>query len=348
VIDTRDIIYDTNILPGIAQSDPCANSVVLSASPGGPYTYRWFRGGVFQPTLLGQQIAVGTADNGSNFFVQVVNTVNGCIYDSPIQTVNVVGPVDASLTSTPACDDNLPFTLTASSVASGVAYEWYFDNVLVPNESNPTLIRTEEGTYRVEISKSVCDASAQIQIIKAPIPVGTLPNRVIICDDPENSDPATSQVDLDPGLFSAYSWFKNELTLGYTDRVFTADSEGLYAVDITNSFGCISRDEAEVLSQCIPKLEAPNAFRPASSVDANKEFYIFSYFITDDFQIFIYNRWGELVFQSNDRFFKWNGTYNNSGKALPGGSYAYVIKYVSSFRPELGTQEKRGGVALIR
>ncbi len=348
VVDTRDIVYDNNISPNFSQSNACAPSVILTASPTGPYTYRWFRGGVFQPTQLGQQISLGTTDNGSNYSVAIVNTVNGCVYQSPTQPVNVVGQVDASLTSTPACDDNMPFTLTAASVAAGVTYSWFLDGNAIANENNSTLDRTDEGTYRVEISKSICTASAQIQVIKAPIPVGNLPNRVIICDDPDNNDPTTSQVDLDPGSFSAYSWFKNQLTLGYTDQVFTADSEGMYTVNITNSFGCVAPDETEVLSQCIPKLIAPNAFRPTSTVDSNKEFSIFSFFITDEFQVFIYNRWGELVYQSNDRFFKWNGTYNNAGQPLPGGSYAYVIKYVSSFRPELGIQERRGGVALIR
>lgn len=348
VVDSFDVVYDGSLVPDLSQSDACQNAVVLTATPSGPYTYRWFRGGVFQSTLLGQQVAVTTADNGSNFFVRVVNTLNGCIYDSPVETVNVVGVVNANVTSTPACDDDQPFTLTAATSATGVAYQWFFNNVAIANESNSTLSRNEEGIYRVEISKSVCNASSQIQIIKAPVPVGNLPNRAIICDDPENSDPTTSQVDLDPGNFSSYNWFKNELTLGTTDQVFTADSEGIYAVDITNSFGCVTRDETEVLSQCIPKLVAPNAFRPTSSTSANREFSVFSFFITDEFQVFIYNRWGELVFQSNDRFFKWNGTYNNSGQPLPGGSYAYIIKYVSSFRPELGIQEQRGGVALIR
>ncbi|HNP94544.1 MAG TPA: PKD domain-containing protein, partial [Cyclobacteriaceae bacterium] len=348
VVDSYDVIFDGGITPTIAQSDACAPTVLLTASPSGPYTYRWFRGGVFQPTLLGQQISLGTSDNGSNFNVTIVNTVNGCNYQSPVQTVDVIGQVTANLTSTPACDDDLPFTLTASSVATGVSFAWFFNGNPISNETNATLNRTEEGTYRVDISKSVCSATAQIQVIKAPVPVGSLPNRVVICDDPDNNDPTTSQVDLDPGAFSAYSWFKNELTLGNSNRVFTADSEGLYAVDITNSFGCVARDETEVLSQCIPKLVAPNAFRPTSSTAANREFSVFSFFITDEFQIFIYNRWGELVFQSNDRYFKWNGTYNNSGQTLPGGSYAYVIKYVSSFRPELGVQEKHGGVALIR
>ncbi len=348
VVDTRDIIFDASVTPGIAQSDACEDAVILSATPSGPFTYRWFRGGVFQSSLLGQQISVGPADNGSNFNVQIVNAVNGCVFDSPIQTVNVVGPVTATLASTPACDDDQPFVLTAGTTATGVAYTWFFNESEIPDEASATLSRTEDGTYRVEISKSVCDASAQIQVIKAPVPVGNLPNRVIICDDPENSDPATSQVDLDPGTFSAYSWFKNELTLGFTDQLFTADSEGIYHVDITNSFGCVSRDETEVLSQCIPKLVAPNAFRPTSSTASNREFSVFSFFITDDFEIFIYNRWGELVYQSNDRFFRWNGTYNNAGQPLPGGSYAYIIKFVSSFRPDLGVQEKRGGVALVR
>lgn len=348
VVDTHDIVYDVGIVPDFTQTDACASNVLLTASPSGSYTYRWFKGGVFQPSLLGRQISLGTSENGANYAVTVVNTVNGCTYQSAAKPVSVVGQVTAALSATPACDDDQPFTLTATSSASGVSYKWFFNNNPIASETNATLQAVDEGTYKVEISKLVCTSSAQIQMIKAPIPVGTLPNRVIICDDPENQDPNTSQVDLDPGTFTGYNWFKNELTLGYTDQVFTADSEGQYKVDITNSFGCVASDETEVLSQCIPKLVAPNAFRPTSNQPANKEFSVFSFFITDDFQIFIYNRWGELVFQSNDRYFKWNGTYNNAGQALPSGSYAYVIKYVSTFRPELGVQEKHGGVALIR
>ncbi len=347
VVDNRPVIVD-NITSTFTQSDACASTVLLTASPGGTFTYRWFRNGVFDNSLLGQQVAIGLPENGQNFRVDIVNTISGCIFQSTSQPVAVIGPVDASLTSTPACQDNNPFMLTASSTASGVAFSWFLDSVPIPNEVGSTLSQTEEGTYRVEISKSVCTASAQIQIVKAPLPVGTLPNRVVICDDPDNNDPNTSQVDLDPGVFTQYSWFKNELPLSFTDQVLTADSEGLYRVDLTNSFGCVASDQTEVLNECIPKIVAPNAFRPTSSLASNKDFSVFSFFITDDFQIFIYNRWGEMVFQSNDRFFKWNGTYKNTGQLLPSGSYAYVIKFTSSFRPELGVQEKRGGIALIR
>jgi gliding motility-associated-like protein len=63
----------------------------------------------------------------------------------------------------------------------------------------------------------------------------------------------------------------------------------------------------------------------------------------------IFNRWGEPVFESKDKNFKWNGGYNNNtGQPLPGGTYAYVLRYVSSFHPDQGVLEQRGGVVLLR
>lgn len=347
---TVDIIVDPAVAANFTQSDACQTAVILTASPSGNYTYRWFRGGVLQPALLGSQVAVGLIENGGIFSVTLVNTLNGCTYSSPPKAIDVVGPIDANLTSTPACLDNQPFTLTASTTATGVSYVWsLIGKVLSPAVTTPITSQSIEGTYKVDITKSVCTASAQLQIIRAPIPAGKLPNRVIICNDPDNKDPNTSKIDLDPGVFTAYNWLKNELTINYTNQVYTADSEGFYKVNLTNSFGCTAPDETEILNQCIPKISAPTAFRPTSGQGANKDFFVFTFFITDDFQVFIYNRWGELVFESKDRNFRWNGGYNNnSGQPLPGGAYAYVIKYVSAFRPDQGVQEKHGGVALIR
>ena len=334
------------VTPTFTQSDACADQVILTAQPSGNFTYRWFRNGILQGG--GQQISLGLLDNGATYRVDVVNTINGCVVSSAAQPVEVTGLVTAAVTGTPACDDNKPFTLTATTNATGVSFAWFRDNTLITGANTAIINQTEAGIYRVDISKGSCKTPAQIQVIKAPLPEGELPNRVIICNDPDNNDPTTASIDLDPGVFTTYNWFKNQVTLSYTQRVLNADSEGIYEVDITNSFGCIARDQTEVVNDCVPKIVAPTAFRPTSSVSTNKDFFVYSYFITDNFQIFIYNRWGELVFQSNDRNFKWNGTYNNGGQALPGGTYAYIVKYVSSFQPEKGILEKRGGVALIR
>lgn len=337
------------------QTDPCTDVVYLQASPVGTYTHRWYRNGSATIAGLGSQITVGLPDDGDSFEVEVVSTLSGCASRSVPHVVQIIGEVTARIQDVTVCEDGQPFTLTAESDASPVTYAWFRDDVVIPGETASTTTQTMEGNYKVEITKSVCTTPAVKRIERQELPQGDLPNEVVICNDPENTDPSSSQVDLDPGLFTApsgqlpYDWFKNELSLGYTARVLTADSEGLYRVELTNEFGCKAPDEVEVVNDCQPIVEAPNAFRPTSSVDLNKSFFVITSFITDDFSIFIFNRWGELIFTSNDKDFKWNGGVNNSlSSPAPGGSYSYVIRYTSSFRPEKGVQEKRGGVALLR
>ncbi len=346
---TNIVVLD-NPTADFTQSDPCQNSVILTASPSGNYTYRWYRNGSVAISAIGQFVGLGVADDGATFQSELFNTLNGCTSPkSAVKPVQVTGLVDAGVTATPACEDGQPFTLTAITTATGVSYAWYRNNSLLTGETSSTTSQTDVGTFKVEVSKATCITPALINIIRAPLPIGKLPNQTIICNDPENTDPATSQVDLDPGIFTQYDWFKNELTLNYSQQVFTADSEGKYRVDLTNSFGCVAADEVDVLNDCKPQIDAPNAFRPTSTIDLNKDFFAFTKFITDNFEIYIFNRWGELVYSSSSRDFKWNGGLNNSlSQPVPGGSYSYVIKYVSSFHPERGVQEQRGGVALLR
>ncbi|MFM8738936.1 MAG: PKD domain-containing protein, partial [Cytophagales bacterium] len=346
--------------PSITQTpaDGCATQALITVTPStGSYNYRWYVNGV--PTNLGGgQISVSLPDNNIPLSVDVVESINGCVKNANI-TPRVFGPVDATLTATQACDDGKDFTLTAGTSATGVTYAWFFNNSTAPiaNATSATLSQNNAGTYRVRVSKATCFADATIQIIKAPIPLGQLIDRAIICADRDNLDPATNQIDLNPGRFVSYNWFKDGNTLGYTNQIFTAGSGGLYRVDLTNSFGCINSDETEVLNECVPKIVGPNAFRPGSNVQyttrlgtySNREFFVYSFFVTDNFEVAIYNRWGELVFQSKDRGFKWNGGYdNNPSQPLPGGTYTYVIRYESSFRPQDGVKEQRGGVVLLR
>jgi gliding motility-associated-like protein len=45
------------------------------------------------------------------------------------------------------------------------------------------------------------------------------------------------------------------------------------------------------------------------------------------FKMSIYNRWGELVFYSNDPNEGWEGTYGPDGLDVPDGVYTYVISF---------------------
>ena len=180
-------------------------------------------------------------------------------------------------------------------------------------------------------------------------------DEALICPDPANPDPNTREVTLYPGVFDSYDWFKDGVGLGITTPTLVASEPGIYSVGLLNSFGCASSDKTDVLIQCDPVIVGPNAFRPTSAVEqggdlVNQSFKLFTFFIDDsDFQVFIFNRWGEMIYQSNQRQFKWNGGYNNNiGQLAPAGTYSYVVRYKSSYRPEKGIQETRGGVVLLR
>ncbi|MFM9840998.1 MAG: gliding motility-associated C-terminal domain-containing protein [Cyclobacteriaceae bacterium] len=337
------------ITPNFTQTDGCSSQVTLTAIPAGNFRYTWYKNS--SSLALGRQIVLGLTEDGASYAVEIFDALSGCTIRSAAKLVQVSGPVDASVTGTQACQDDKGFTLTAATTASNLRYAWALNNTVITGQTTSTLKETREGTYKVTVSKATCSASATIQIIKAPLPQGELKDRLIICNDPDNKDPLTSEADLDPGAFSKYSWSeKTKGVLNNINRVFPAKEAGIYIVDLTNSFGCTNTDQTEVLNECIPTVVGPNAFRPANAVNSiNKDFFVYSFFITDTFEVAIFNRWGEIVYESKDRNFKWNGGYGgNSGQPLPGGTYSYVIRYQSSFRPQDGIKEKRGGVVLLR
>jgi gliding motility-associated-like protein len=347
--DSRTFIYNPPVTPNFTQTTECSTQVVLTATPSGNYTYRWYQGAVASgtPDQLGRVVTLNASE--LPYTLEVFDASNGCT-STVTKAVQVSGIVDAFVKADQACQDSKPFIIEATTTATGVTFEWTLNNIIITGQTNPTLSETREGIYKVKVSKNTCSAIATIQIIKAPIPQGLLPDRVVICNDPDNVDPLTSKVDLDPGFFTKYDWSEEtQGSLNYTSRVFTADEPGIYKVLLTNSFDCDNTDQTEVLNECIPKIVGPNAFRPGSGQTVNQKFFVYSFFISDNFEIAIFNRWGELVFQSKDRDFKWNGGYNNNaGQPLPGGTYSYVIKYESSYRPEEGIKEQRGGIVLLR
>lgn len=354
---TVTVFVNNNIVADFTQTDGCADQVTLTASatPATNYNYIWFRNGVQVPG--GQSIFAGLADNGINYRVDVRNPLSGCLVSSTTKPVNVAGNLQLVMTTTTPCTGS-PFTLSATSSQPGTNFQWAVNGSVIPGAISPNLTVTGAGLYRVTGSVPGCSRFVENQIVLFPTTPGALPQRALICPDPGNPDPNTQQVVLDAGAgFVSYDWYQGGVQQNTFTQTFTAIEAGVYSVVLVNSFGCQTTDQTDVMEECRPRLVAPNAFRPGSGVinsgdpdRANGDFWVLPIFIdVDGFQIFIFNRWGELVFQSNDSNFRWNGGYNNNQtQLLPAGTYSYVVKFKSLYRPQDGIQEKRGGVVLVR
>ncbi len=328
--------------------DPCDGQVVLAASPsGGNYSYQWRLNNNVVPG--GQQISVNSSNDGI-YTVRVRDQITGCEEISDQFEVRVNEQISLTLEATQACETQ-PFTITATATPPGVNLSWAFEgeDIFASSGSN-THEDDRGGVYTVSAELEGCVTIRTIIIVPLPLTLGQLPNREVICDDPDNADPETSQVDLDPGDgFVSYEWRVQGTTLAIsTDRIYTATEAAIYEVELTNSFGCTDIDMVEVINDCIPVINGPNAFRPSSGIGTNTEFFLISFFISD-FEIFIFNRWGELIFYSDDRDFRWNGGINNNpDNIVPVGTYAYRVKYRSVYRPDQGELEQKGSITVIR
>lgn len=346
---TQDVVVQVNndLIVDFTQSDACEAQVTLTATTSAPgnYTYIWTRNGT--PIPGGQTILANTADHGATYTVTVQNAASGCSFDSPPHQV-IVANLQLAMLPTQPCEGS-PFTLTATSNQAGTNFQWSVNGSDIVGATNATLVRTTGGLYRITGTVPGCTRFVENQITLLPSTPGALPQRAIICNNPANPDENTRQVLLDPGAgFISYEWSQGGVPLGITDQTLLVVEPGVYSVDLTNSFGCVSTDITEVIELCKPRIVAPTAFRPGSTIDENREFGVLTFFIDDSgFEVFIFNRWGEMVYQSNDRLFRWNGGYNNNfSQLLPAGTYTYVVKYRSIYEEEI--QEQRGGVVLMR
>lgn len=150
--------------------------------------------------------------------------------------------------------------------------------------------------------------------------------------------------------FPAYLW-----STGSTTQSITVSTSGTYFVTVTDLNGCTAAqsihvtvvgeepdDDLPVDTIYTCRFIIPNAFTPNQD-GVNDVFSAFTNCQASGFALFVYNRWGNKVFESSDLSAFWDGTYQNSD--APIGVYAYYghIEFTDGNR-----QEFQGNVTLIR
>lgn len=112
---------------------------------------------------------------------------------------------------------------------------------------------------------------------------------------------------------------------------------------VTDSFGCskTAQKPVKIYSSCM--IDVPNAFTPNGD-RVNPTLYPLNAVKADNLQFIVYNRWGQMVFQTNSWKRGWDGTLN--GRPQPSGTYVWVLRYVN--RDTGQRVERKGFTVLIR
>lgn len=127
-------------------------------------------------------------------------------------------------------------------------------------------------------------------------------------------------VKLNPGIFSTYLWQD-----GFTGAVFTVHQPGIYAVTVTNSCG---GDSARVyIKERICDIYFPTAFTPNHD-GKNDEFKILNGYNLSQYHLAVYNRYGQLIFETDDYLKGWTGNFNQ--QPSDAGAYPWICTYRQS------------------
>ena len=303
----------SNCLTGLAST---INTSTLGGTP--PYIYQWSNG---NNTATVSQVFNGT-------FTVTITDNNGC---SATKTVTIDN--QASLNVTPSGPPEIcvgeMITLSAP-LFPGVQYQWNYNNIPLNGANANSFSTPAAGTYTLTASNN-CGTytSNPIQVTTRTLQNISVSNNFIICPGEH------AQLVAGGGL--EYSWSP---TIGLNNAeiynpVASPTVTTNYTVTIKDDIGCKATATVQVAVMC-DSLNVPNGFSPNGD-GTNDYFVIEGLSKYPENTLFIYNRWGNLVYKKQEYDNKWDGKSNVSGiylgRTLPNGTYYYILDLKTDDKP---------------
>lgn len=264
--------------------------------PGG--TYAWLPNNQTTPSIS-ESPSVST-----NY--TVVYTVNGCSA-SAIAAVNLKPVPSLSVNSGSVCEGNSLLLLANASIAGGT-YVWQPGGETSPSVSQSPSV---PSSYTVSYTLNGCSASAIAS-------VGIYPDPDASVTASAGSVAPGDEVALVANGGTSYLWSTGATTSQIVMKPLETTS---YCATVTNADGCKREACVEVLVRAESTLYIPNVFTPNGD-GVNDEFHVAGYNLSE-FDLKIFNRWGQLLFQTNDPLKGWDGSYK--GQTVE-GVYVFIVK----------------------
>jgi gliding motility-associated-like protein len=340
-------LSDADICPGFEASI----SGIAQGGDGGPYTYSWDQG-----------LAVGQLHNVSpaGTTVYTVTVTDGCttpaVSDMVTITVNPTPIVSFIADVVEGCTPVIPtFANTTDPAMVGSNCLWDFgDGTFDSNCAGIAHQYDAPGCYDVSLTVTSPESCVGFEtytnyvcVYAYPIPdfvFGPQPTSIM---QPEITF-ANGTQETGTGTH-AYNWTFDEWGVS-TDInpvfEFPSDDQGTYEVCLQaiSPEGCSADTCYEVVIDGQFTIYVPNAFSPDNDGVNDYFFPEGKGLYGDDYTLMIFDRWGEMIYQSNHESTPWDGTKNGS----PVKSDLYVWKIITTDRYSGTKKEFIGHVTLLR
>lgn len=206
--------------------------------------------------------------------------------------------------------------------------------------STPRITALAKGAYIITITdRNNCTVTKTFEV-KEPTPVAVQIQSINATEGCNGQVLALASGGVRP---YTYRW-NAPVTSG--DSIVKSLCPGEYFVQVTDARGCKTAPEIsaiEVKDRRLPCLDIRSIISPDGD-GSNETFLINCIQEFLDNKIFIYNRWGQLVYQATNYNNDWHGT-TQSGEALPEGAYYYILEYTNNEGKRI---QAKGSITLLR
>ncbi len=291
-------------------------------------SYTWLKNGII---LVGQNGPSLTVTAGGNYAVIVSNS-SGCKDTS--NTITIQASLGFSVKI--LANDT---TLCAGETALLSLNDSYPSVQWSTGSTANSISVKQTGTFKVQASNSAgCSGNDSIKITVYPLPDVNAGNDTV-------ADCGQEVVLNGKSLGSTFLWSPSE---GLSDAtslnpIAKPTKSTMYTLLVSNAY-CFSQDEVFISVDC-GSMYLPNSFTPNG--DGINDVFRASSNGISQFEMRIFNRWGELIFESNNPEVGWDGKYQN----LPAPSGVYVREIIAN--NELGISvisdnQRYGTIVLYR
>lgn len=336
-------VGDTLVLTAYADDDsicPGENAQIYTTAKGGDpsnYIYSW---------SSGQGDVTSILVNPNAYTVYSVSLDDGCS-DIPTQNVPIfVHPKPQGIiqTSPIQCYGEDGWAKVIMQDAGNYSYEWntnpinYTDSIYRPVTSWNRVIATNLETGCVYDTTATIPGYERINAAFSTVPRNTCLNNLrpdlLVID--QSVGGVTGTWDFGDGTVSTYNQDNPEHT-------YAADtSQYTITLIIENDGGCKDTAYLDICMDDSIVIFVPDAFTPTARDNINPTLAIRGGGLVH-YELVVFNRWGEIVFKSEDITEEWDGTL--AGKECPQGLYGYKIIYKGK---STSYKEKVGAVYLLR
>ena len=322
IVLTASVTHDIN--------ENCQGAIDLNVTGGTlPYTYIWSNGATSQDIiqLCPDQYCVTVTDG------------NGCTADTCFTVF--AGGINVSLTVTQygnfqtSCNGICDGEITSVVVGGTAPYTYQWSN----GATTADLSNICAGSYTVTVTDASAQTASATTVITSP-PAFTFTYITTSPTDYISSNGAIAVVVNGGTPPYMYQW--TGPAQGNTASLVNVPA-GTYTIHVTDANGCDVQDSEPLIPIIdIPCYTAIKVITPNS--DGKNDYFIISCVFDFDNHLYIYNRLGGLVYETDNYQNTWDGV-NQDNEAVPDGGYHWVLEV---FKQGGSTELLKGTVNVLR